>query len=185
MKGHTGERSPNFRRKIGEEYGDKISKTLKGRKRIIPIWNKGLTKETDIRVEKNIESIILSRNKLYEKGKTKWWNTDIEIILKKAFKKEKIKFKHQIYIKGIGRIDFLLDNKVIVECDGDYPHANPKFHKATELIYGRIKAKDIWKKNKEQNKRAKKLGYIVLRFWGNDIKNNINKCIEKIKEVIK
>lgn len=35
---------------VDDEYKAKISKTLKGRKRETPIWNKGLTKETNISV---------------------------------------------------------------------------------------------------------------------------------------
>lgn len=96
------------------------------------------------------------------------YDTDIEIIMKESLIKENINFEPQAMIKGITTSDFLLDNKIIVECDGDYWHTLPK-----------QKIRD-----KKVNKSLKDAGYIVLRFWGSDIKEDISNCITIIKETI-
>lgn len=59
-KGHT----------LSEEAKQKISKANKGK----IAWNKGLTKETDERIRKNIEKRTITIKRLYSEGKIKPWN---------------------------------------------------------------------------------------------------------------
>jgi len=114
-----------------------------------------------------------------------WKNTGIELIIKKILRKLKLKFKHNKVRIGNHLIDFCdIKNKIIIECDGDYPHANPKFYKAHNIIFGGY-AKNRWIRDKQNNKIFKKSGYKVLRLWGYDINNNIEKCIKKIKKIMK
>ena len=40
------------------------------------------------------------------------------------------------------------------------------------------------KRDDEINKKLYSMGWIVLRFWGNDIKKNMNECIRVIEETI-
>lgn len=40
------------------------------------------------------------------------------------------------------------------------------------------------KRDDEINKKLYSMGWIVLRFWGNDIKKNMNECIKVIEETI-
>lgn len=94
--------------------------------------------------------------------------TDIEIIMEEALLKNNIDFVQQYPIRcKYGYIaDFYLPEcKLIIECDGE------KFHKEGN---NRDKKRDIILKNK---------GYIILRFKGEEIKNNIQDCINKIQEV--
>ena len=37
----------------------------------------------------------------------------------------------------------------------------------------------------EVNERLKTEGWIVLRFWGNDIKKNLTVCADKIEKAVK
>lgn len=69
------------------------------------------------------------------------------------------------------QFDFLLkDYGLIIECDGDYWHANPKFYpKPEEWQLRRIKI------DKNKNNIAIKNGYRIVRFWEDDILNNFNK----------
>lgn len=39
-------------------------------------------------------------------------------------------------------------------------------------------------RDEEINKRLKTMGWIVLRFWGKDIKKNTESCIKTIEEAI-
>lgn len=115
-----------------------------------------------------------------------WCNTDIEIIMKGALKKAKLRFKHQVYFKGIGWVDFCNKKKrIIIECDGDYPHCNPKICKANYYNTRiRMTAKEAWERDKNRTKRLEKLGYKVLRFWGSKIKSNLKGCICIISKYI-
>lgn len=40
------------------------------------------------------------------------------------------------------------------------------------------------KRDDEINKKLYSMRWIVLRFWGNDIKKNMNECIRVIEETI-
>lgn len=80
-------------------------------------------------------------------------------------------------------LDFVYENKNI-EFYGDYWHANPKIYlKDSELnIMGKkVKAKNIWKKDKLKLNEIKKLGFKTLIIWEKDFRNNneeiVNKCL--------
>lgn len=80
--------------------------------------------------------------------------------------------------------DFLLPNaKTIIEVNGDFFHANPCYYQPEDLIplpSGQVAAKEIWARDKKKIDYAKELGYNVVVIWEKDIKNNINKCEERI-----
>jgi DNA mismatch endonuclease (patch repair protein) len=90
-------------------------------------------------------------------------NTDIERIFEQALIKRNIPYERQVPFKNRTIPDFIVNGKMIY-CDGDYWHSLDK-----------IKEKDI-----KVNKFLKDNGYSYLRFWGRDIKNNVNQCIDKI-----
>lgn len=78
--------------------------------------------------------------------------------------------------------DFFIENKkMIIECYGDYWHANPKLFNKNDKIFRNILISDIWKRDKNRKKLFEKNGYKYFYFWEDDIKNNI----EKIKGVLK
>lgn len=81
-----------------------------------------------------------------------------------ALKKNNIDYVSQYPIRGGLIADFAIPNKkIIIECDGEYYH---------KLGNNRDKKKDFV---------LKKLGWVVLRFRGQEIKNNIESCIKTIK----
>lgn len=74
---------------------------------------------------------------------------------------------------------FLPAYKVIIEWDGDYWHGNPE-------IYAEL---DATQRNSKRNDKAKstyfgKRGYILLRFWEQDIKNNPSLVKQTIREAM-
>ena len=156
-------------------------------------WNKGLTKETDPRVKKyselmteivrkqrlgktleeihGAEQATIIRYKMHLNGlniakKQNKKNTDIEIILQNILKNQKIDFDTQINISNICISDIVLKSaKIAIFCDGEYWHNYP---------YGT-------ERDKKQTKLLKNSGWKVLRFWGNDIKENPKECLDKIE----
>jgi very-short-patch-repair endonuclease len=72
--------------------------------------------------EKFKESIAHSLNK---NKRTRIENKIFDVLFNLNIKNEQ-----QKYIKGIGTVDFYLsDYNLIIECDGDYWHANPETYK--------------------------------------------------------
>ena len=67
----------------------------------------------------------------------------------------------------------LTDYNIMVECNGDYWHCNPKiydesyFHKKIRLT-----AKEIWDKDLVRKNRLNSLGYSVITLWEYDWNNN-------------
>ena len=95
---------------------------------------------------------------------TKTRDTDIERLMESALVNRNIPYLKQVPIGGIALVDFLLSNKIIIQCDGDYWHSEKKNK-------GRDRKQDLVLFSK---------GYRVYRFWGSEIKKSANDCIDKI-----
>jgi very-short-patch-repair endonuclease len=83
-----------------------------------------------------------------------------------------IKYTHSYFIKDINKIyDFYLpEYSILVEIDGDFWHCNPD----TKYALPECKTQHINLENdKFKSQWAIDNGYKLLRFWENDINNNI------------
>ena len=49
----------------------------------------------------------------------------------------------------------------------------------------RFYLKEKWKDDEKITNELKRLGYTVLRFWGEEINKDIEKCLKKIQKTIK
>lgn len=81
--------------------------------------------------------------------------------------------------------DFTYNNKII-EFNGDYWHANPKYNKPNDIIRGlNITAQDKWNHDKQKIELANKRGYEVLVIWESDYNENkenvIKNCLNFLK----
>lgn len=90
---------------------------------------------------------------------------------------EKIfEFKTNCYLP-----DFCVESeKLIVECYGDFWHANPSWFSENQTTHKNRVAKDIWYYDNLKKDIFEKNGYKYLYFWENEIINNL----DKIKVVI-
>jgi very-short-patch-repair endonuclease len=164
-----------------EETKRKISESKKG----IIVWNKGLTKETDERVKMYVEkgskprkqetkenirqARIRTMEQQLKNGTINWMNTDIEMLMYEGLLSEGYLITKQYYIKGVCRVDFYFpEYNIVIECDGDYWHNNLKSFEIDQNRTNKMEAS----------------GYKVLRFKGSEIKKNLQKCLNRIKEVI-
>jgi hypothetical protein len=93
-------------------------------------------------------------------------------------------YRYRIYDKKkkdfwFREYDFLIVNtKILIEVDGDYWHGNvEKFEVLSEF------QKEVIMKDKIKEDFAKKHGYTIVRFWGSDIKKDINELKNKIIEI--
>ena len=83
-------------------------------------------------------------------------------------------------------VDFLIDNKYIVECFGDFWHCNPQQYTSSYYNKGKKKtAEEIWKRDKERKETFEQLGYKFLCIWESDIRRDPKIVRSKIKRYIK
>ncbi|MFA6073997.1 MAG: NUMOD3 domain-containing DNA-binding protein [Candidatus Woesearchaeota archaeon] len=72
-----------------------------------------------------------------------------------------------------------IKQKIIIECDGDYFHANPDFYSNEKLNKRQIEQRE---RDELRNKQLTEKGYKVIRLWEHDIKrmelNNFESIIK-------
>jgi len=112
----------------------------------------------------------IKEKRLYQKILKK--DTKPEKIIQKLLEKSGISFvKHKPLVDIIHKYqcDIFIEPNIVIECDGDYYHQYPLGREIDKI----------------RTEELKKKGYKVLRFWENEINNDINSCRNKILEVIK
>lgn len=123
------------------------------------------------------------RSDLMRKIKAK--NTTPEIILRKALWNEGIRYRKEN--KGIiGNPDIVIKKyRLAIFIDGEFWHGFNWKEKKEKIKSNR----EYWIKKIEKNIARDKLNnqllkeqnWIVLRFWEHEIKRDLKKCVEKVK----
>lgn len=110
--------------------------------------------------------------------------TKPEQLLRKALWKKGVRYR--INVKKIpGSPDIVMNKKMlIVFVDGEFWHGyNWEFKKKkikTNRKFWIPKIERNMQRDLENVKALKKLGYKVLRFWGYEVKKDLDKCVIKI-----
>lgn len=93
-----------------------------------------------------------------------------------------IEFKQEKYLKAkLFRADFLVGTNKVIEVNGDYYHANPEVY--SHKILTPLQVKNL-KNDKLKMDFYKENGFEVLIVWERDLKFNLEKEKEKIKDFI-
>ncbi|MCL2888470.1 MAG: very short patch repair endonuclease [Elusimicrobia bacterium] len=99
-------------------------------------------------------------------------------------------FRYRKNCKNIlGKPDIVFGKyKIAVFCDSEFWHGkklqkNPNYIDSNKK-YWLAKIQRNMSRDKFVNRQLKKDGWLVLRFWGNDIEKNIDKCVSKIKKAV-
>jgi very-short-patch-repair endonuclease len=83
-------------------------------------------------------------------------------------------------------VDFLIDNKFIIECYGDFWHCNPNRYKPTYYNKGKKKtAQEIWARDEARRQHLISLGYQFLHIWGSDIKDRPKYVRTKVRKFLR
>ena len=117
-------------------------------------------------------------------------DTKIEIMLRKALWNKGYRYRKNV--KSLpGKPDIVITKyKIAVFCDGEFFHG-----KDWELLREKLETSnngEFWIKkisrniehDEEVDKEITYMGYTVLRFWGKDIKQHIDDCVQAIEEAI-
>jgi very-short-patch-repair endonuclease len=160
------------------KLGEKISKGAKGIPKPKP-EGFGIGRiHSDITREKMSKTAI---ENILKTGKVK--RSNLEYIFEGVLISLNINYIHSHYIKDIHKIyDFYLpEHNILIEVDGDFWHCNPDSkhalpeYKVQEINIENDKIKSQW---------AVDNGYKLLRFWENDINNNIQYIKQTLTENI-
>ena len=113
----------------------------------------------------------------------------IETLLQKELWHRGLRYRKNVKsIDGKPDIAFI-GKKVAVFCDSEFFHGFDWENKQNEIKSNR----DFWIPKIEKNmqrdievtQKLRSEGWTVLRFWGKDIKNNLQSCADKIERVVR
>jgi very-short-patch-repair endonuclease len=93
----------------------------------------------------------------------------IETLARVLFRDVGIRTETQVWIDGIGTVDFLLEGFLIIEIDGLAFHLNPR----------------QFKKDRRRDNEAIRQGLLVLRFFYDDVVHTPDAMLWHVREVLR
>ncbi len=174
----------NIKKVNTAERALKISKALSGKEHSdehTKNWKEVMQKYWNNPEYRNKLSLSAIKRMIeYSQVRTSKLETDFENLLKEL----KIEYKRSYYITDSNKssiFDFkLLHKPILIEIDGDWYHCNPDLN--IKPLY-EIQIKNV-SNDLIKNEQAKRHGYILLRFWEHDIKNNRISVVKQLLEAI-
>jgi DNA mismatch endonuclease (patch repair protein) len=121
----------------------------------------------------------------YNMSQIRGKDTKIELMLRKELWSRGIRYRKNVaHIIGKPDIAFI-GLKVAVFCDSEFWHGYDWEERKHDFKTNRekwiAKIERNMERDKEVNKTLKEQGWIVLRFWGNDIKMNVSACADAVE----
>lgn len=117
-------------------------------------------------------------------------NTSIEVMLRKSLWNKGYRYRKN-YKKLPGKPDIVLTKyKIAIFCDSEFFHGKdwevlkPRLEKGNNSEFWINKISRNIDRDDEVNKKLLFMGWTVIRFWGNDIKKNIDECVKVVEETI-
>lgn len=160
---------PEFR-KTFSELVNKKSRTRVISKKAKEMWKNARNNDLDL-YQRMINS---AKRKNYELA---GYNMNyIEYQIAKSLTEIGIEWKYEPIVKlgdNTYRPDFLCGD-IVIECYGDFWHANPKFFKSRKYTHKTRKVDDVRLYDIHKRENFIKNGYTYLFFWEDEIINNLN-----------
>ena len=132
------------------------------------------------------KKLPISRSENMSRIKNK--NTSIELLLRKELWKRGLRYR--VNDKSIfGKPDIVFKRKKIaIFCDSEFWHGKKflegEIPKSNTEFWVKKLTRNI-RRDKEVNEKLKKDGWIVLRYWGKDIRIKTVEIADKIDQIIK
>lgn len=114
--------------------------------------------------------------------------SNIEVCLGKALWAEGIRYRKQCK-KLPGKPDFvIIKYKIAIFCDSHFWHGykwkDRKYDHKTNINFWIKKLERNIQRDKEVNAKLKKKGWKVIRFWEHEIKTSVERCVNKVLDII-
>lgn len=115
-------------------------------------------------------------------------DSSIELALRQELWRRGIRYRKNV-TKLFGKPDIaFIGKRVAVFCDSEFWHGFDWSHKQFEIKSRR----DFWipkierniARDREVTERLQEDGWIVLRFWGKEIKQDVSACADKIEATL-
>lgn len=115
-------------------------------------------------------------------------DSEIELSLRKALWSMGLRYRKNVKsVFGHPDIAFI-GKKIAVFCDSEFWHGYDWERRKNDFKV----RQDFWlpkiernmERDREVNERLEAEGWIVIRFWGKEIKSDVNACAEKIKKAV-
>lgn len=139
-----------------------------------PLKARHVTKHTDESKKKMREATI----NRWQKGDFNFKKTSIEKKVEQWLLDNKIDFQFQYNIDYFIADFACLNEKILIECQGDFFHCNPHFEKYKNPKY-EVQKRNIFR-DKIKKEKYKQLGWKLIELWESDINSgefkNILKC---------
>lgn len=124
----------------------------------------------------------------YNMRQVKNKDSTIEITLRKELWKRGIRYRKNVS-KVFGKPDLaFIGKKVAVFCDSEFWHGYDWENKQKEIKSRREfwipKIERNMARDREVNERLESEGWVVLRFWGKEIKKDVSACAEIIENTL-
>lgn len=117
-------------------------------------------------------------------------DTSIEVILRKALWNKGYRYRKNVKTLP-GKPDIVLTKyKIAIFCDSEFFHGKdwevlkPRLEKGNNSDYWVKKISRNRERDDDINKQLLFLGWTVVRFWGKDIKKNVEECVKVIEETV-
>ena len=115
-------------------------------------------------------------------------DSEIELSLRKALWSMGLRYRKNVKsVFGHPDIAFIW-KKIAVFCDSEFWHGYDWERRKNDFKV----RQDFWlpkiernmERDREVNEKLEAEGWIVIRFWGKEIKSDVNACAEKIKKAV-
>lgn len=125
----------------------------------------------------------------YNMQQVKNKDSEIEVLLRQELWRRGIRYRKNVRkIEGKPDLAFI-GKKVAVFCDSEFWHGYNWEIKRNEIKSN----KEFWYKkiernmerDREVNEKLTQEGWIVLRFWGKEIKKDLLRCADEIERVLR
>lgn len=125
----------------------------------------------------------------YNMRRVKGKDTKIEVILRKELWSRGLRYQKNV-TSILGKPDIVFKGpKVAVFCDSEFWHGydwtNHKKDIKTNQEFWYKKIERNIQRDIEVNAGLRERGWLVLRFWGNDIKKRLPECADQIETVVR
>lgn len=133
-------------------------------------------------IQSRLEAMNIPRRNHSERivSQTRFGNS-LEMEMQRILDELGFAYKHSQKIEQRFFDFYLPDFNVLIECDGTFWHADPRFFPNRDNLYA-LQKKNIAADTKK-NILAQERGYILLRFWEYDVWNNRDMVISQLQQL--
>lgn len=117
-------------------------------------------------------------------------DTKIEVMLRKALWEKGYRYRKNYKCLPRKPDIVLTKYKIAIFCDGEFFHGKdwevlkPRLEKSNNSEFWIRKISRNRDRDEEINKELLFLGWTVIRFWGDEIKKNVDECVRVVEETI-